>query len=83
MYSRYHRSPFWEESKPERREPVSNRQPAASVAVPEKTSADNGLFSFVKGMDTGDLLLAAIILFLLIESNDIELIIALAIVLLG
>jgi hypothetical protein len=82
MYSRYMRGSFWEE--PAETAGKSEQQStAASFSAAEKTqNTGKGLPGLLKGMDASDLLLAAIILLLLIESDDIEPVIALAFVLL-
>jgi hypothetical protein len=82
MVSRYMRSgSFWEEPDKKTEKPEAHTEHNSFSAA--KTTAGKGLSELLKGMDTSDLLIAAIILFLLIESEDTELIFALAFVLLG
>ena len=93
MYSRYMRSGgLWEEPEKPPEKPVmpnftksskSESNPPPAAARKEEKPPQSGLLSFFKDMEIGDILLIAIILFLLVESDDIELILTLALLLLG
>lgn len=97
MYSRYMRSGgLWEEpEKPKEKPPEmpsftarhSETPPSEPRHEPPAKRERNGLLSLFKNglgdIDLGDLLLIAIIIFLLVESDDIEIIIALVLLLLG
>ena len=88
MYSRYMRGSFWEEPDEKKAEekkvqPKEQRKETADPRREAPKPVGGGLSALLKGFDTGDLLLAAIVLFLLLESDDLEMVIALAMVLLG
>jgi len=85
MYSRYMRSGgLWEDPEQNKTPPMpSFVRPAQAPIKKEEPKPSAGVSSLLKGMDSGDILLIAIILFLLVEGDDIELIITLGLLLLG
>jgi len=90
MYSRYmNNSGFWEDGKklsmPSFAARSERAAPKAEEKHDEKAGRETGGFlkNIFKDMDTGDILLIVIIVFLLMESDDMEVILALGLLLLG
>ena len=91
MYTRYTRSDgFWDGDRKTPPMPsfAARRGDTPAPAETRHEAAVNrniagGLKNIFKGLDLGDILLIAIIVFLLMESDDIEVALALGLVLLG
>ncbi len=96
MYSRYMRSGgLWEDEDPPARPPLpgfAKTPPVApAAAAPVVPTADHtprggtggGLSSLFRNLDISDLLLLAIILFLVLEGGDLELVLTLVLLVMG
>jgi len=82
MYSRYGRD--WDiDAAPPVQPPAPHQEPPRTNHEdrPEKNGGLSSLLSRFKDMDKGDMLLLAILVFLLIEGEDIEIVILIALVL--
>jgi len=78
MYSRYGRDWSAESPAPVRESPATKPPP---VEEPVKKGGLPSLLSRFTDMDKGDMLLLAVLVFLLIEGEDIEIVILIALVL--